>query len=52
MLTEHRKILRSSLSTAGGAELFTEGDSLFLAFPDATAALVACAAAQRALASH
>ena len=35
-----------------GAELFTEGDSFFVAFPDATAALTACLTAQRALASH
>src|SRR5438552_10549088 len=52
VLTEHRQILRSRLSTADGAELFTEGDSLFVAFPDPGAALSACADAQRALATH
>lgn len=52
LLVEHRKILRGTLAPADGAELFTEGDSLFLAFPDAAAALAACAAAQRALARH
>ena len=52
VLNEHRQVLRRSLSTADSAELFTEGDSLFVAFPDAGAALAACAAAQRALAEH
>ncbi len=52
VLAEHRRVLRAALDVAGGAELFTEGDSLFMAFGDATAALAACAAAQRALAAH
>jgi predicted ATPase/class 3 adenylate cyclase len=52
VLNEHRRVIRRTLSTADGAELFTEGDSLFVAFPDASAALAACAEAQRALASH
>jgi predicted ATPase/class 3 adenylate cyclase len=52
VLTEHRRVLRRALSTGDGVELFTEGDSLFVAFTDATAALRACAAAQRALAEH
>src|SRR5919199_3297682 len=52
VLTEHRRVLRRTLSTGDGAELFTEGDSLFVAFGDAGAALAACAAAQRALAEH
>ena len=52
VLNQHRRIIRQALSTADGAELFTEGDSLFVAFADATAALVACADAQRALAAH
>lgn len=52
VLTEHRRLLRSTLSTYRGTPLFTEGDSLFVAFPDATAALRACARAQRELARH
>src|SRR3569833_3106991 len=52
VLNEHRRVIRRTLSTADGAELFTEGDSLFVAFPDASAALFACAEAQRALAEH
>jgi predicted ATPase/class 3 adenylate cyclase len=52
MLTEHRRLLRHTLSSSGGTPLFSEGDSVFVAFPDARAALAACAAAQRALAAH
>jgi predicted ATPase/class 3 adenylate cyclase len=52
VLTEHRWVLRGALSTGDGVELFTEGDSLFVAFADASAALGACATAQRALARH
>jgi predicted ATPase/class 3 adenylate cyclase len=52
LLTEHRRVLRAAWSAADGVELFTEGDSVFVAFPDAGAALVACATAQRELASH
>jgi predicted ATPase/class 3 adenylate cyclase len=51
VLSEHRRLLRRTL-TARGIELFTEGDSFFVAFDDAGAALDACAAAQRALAAH
>src|SRR5256886_15915136 len=49
MLTEHRRLLRRTLSACGGTPLFSEGDSGFLAFPDAGAALRARAEAQRAL---
>jgi predicted ATPase/class 3 adenylate cyclase len=52
VLMEHRRVLRRALSTTDGVELFTEGDSLFVAFADATAALGACATAQRALFAH
>ena len=52
MLTEHRRLLRRTLSAAGGTLLFCEGDSLFVAFPDARNALAACADAQRALSTH
>jgi predicted ATPase/class 3 adenylate cyclase len=52
VLHEHRRLLRRTFSARGGVELFTEGDSFFFAFPDATAALVACRAAQQALAIH
>ncbi len=52
VLIEHRRILHSVLTAAGGVHLSTEGDALFLAFADAATALVACADAQRALAAH
>ncbi|SCF37019.1 ATP-binding protein [Micromonospora mirobrigensis] len=52
VLAEHRRLLRRTLAATGGAELLTEGDSFFLAFPDASAALTACLTGQRALADH
>ena len=39
VLTEHRRILRATLAANRGVELFTEGDSFFIAFDDAAAAL-------------
>jgi len=52
VLTEHRRLLHATLSACDGAPLFTEGDSFFVAFADAGAALTACAEAQRVLAAH
>jgi predicted ATPase/class 3 adenylate cyclase len=52
VLNEHRRLLRRTLRVDGGVELFTEGDSFFFAFRDATAAVAACLTAQRALDSH
>ncbi|MER6595641.1 adenylate/guanylate cyclase domain-containing protein, partial [Micromonospora purpureochromogenes] len=52
VLWEHRRLLRDTLAGTDGAELLTEGDSFFLAFPDAAAALTACLTAQRALSTH
>ncbi|SDY05931.1 Adenylate and Guanylate cyclase catalytic domain-containing protein [Micromonospora pattaloongensis] len=52
VLSEHRRLLRRTLATSDGAELFTEGDSFFVAFADAGAAMAACASAQRALTEH
>jgi predicted ATPase/class 3 adenylate cyclase len=52
VLAEHRRILLRALTERNGVALFTEGDSVFAAFSDATAALQACADAQRALAEH
>lgn len=51
-LEEHRSILRSAWADHNGAEVGTEGDSFFVAFADAADAARACAAGQRALASH
>ena len=52
VLAEHRRLLLRALGAGNGVALFTEGDSVFAAFPDASAALQACAEAQRALAEH
>lgn len=52
VLGAHRSVLRAALSNFGGYELFTEGDSFFVAFHEAPAAVAACVAAQRALAAH
>ncbi len=52
VLNEHRRLLSTTLTGCCGTPLFTEGDSLFVAFSDAGAALHACAEAQRALAVH
>ncbi|GAB3797496.1 ATP-binding protein [Micromonospora zhanjiangensis] len=52
VLSEHRRLLRATLAESDGTELFTEGDSFFVAFADASAALDACLTAQRALAGH
>jgi class 3 adenylate cyclase len=51
VLTEHRRLLRRCL-VGRGAELFTEGDSFFVAFQEAGSALAACLEAQQALAEH
>jgi predicted ATPase/class 3 adenylate cyclase len=50
VLQEHRRILGVAFEAAGGRIVGTEGDSLFVAFPQATAAVRAAAAAQEALA--
>jgi class 3 adenylate cyclase len=52
VLAEHRQILRGALQAHDGVDLFTEGDSVFAAFPDANAAISACAEAQQALSVH
>jgi predicted ATPase len=52
VLSEHRQLLRATLTGSGGVELFTEGDSYFFAFADACAAVRACVSAQHALAAH
>src|SRR6478609_4796711 len=52
VLAEHRRILRRALGASHGVALFTEGDSVFAAFGDASMAVRACAEAQRALAAH
>jgi class 3 adenylate cyclase/catechol 2,3-dioxygenase-like lactoylglutathione lyase family enzyme len=52
VLGEHLRVLRVAVDDEGGHEIDTQGDSLFAAFPRAKNAVVAAAAAQRALAEH
>jgi predicted ATPase/class 3 adenylate cyclase len=52
VLGAHRTVLRTALRYFGGVELFTEGDSFFVAFGDASSAVAASVAAQRALVAH
>lgn len=49
LLDRHNHILREAWRAWGGAEVKTDGDSFFVAFADATAALNACGAGQAAL---
>ncbi|MDQ3400397.1 MAG: hypothetical protein M3470_05305, partial [Chloroflexota bacterium] len=51
VLVEHGRILRDALcaGAAGGREVRVEGDSFFVAFQSAPAAVAAAVAAQRAL---
>jgi len=52
VLIEHRKLLLQALSNRGGVAMSTEGDAMFVAFPDAGDAVAACVDAQLALAGH
>jgi predicted ATPase/class 3 adenylate cyclase len=49
-VTEHRRILREAFSSNDGVEVDTQGDSFFVAFPSAPAAIEAATSAQRSLA--
>jgi class 3 adenylate cyclase len=50
-LDGQRKVLRQAWSDHGGTELGTEGDSFFVVFPTAPAAVAAAVQAQRSLAA-
>jgi len=52
VLADHLRLLRTAFGEQGVHEIDTQGDSLFVAFPRAKDAVVAAAAAQRALAEH
>src|SRR3954466_1148116 len=52
VLLAHRTLLREVLRDFDGVEMFTEGDSFFVAFREAGAALAACVEAQRRLSAH
>ena len=52
VLSTHNRLLRAAFSEGGGIEIDTKGDSFFVVFRSAGAAIEAVAAAQRALAEH
>jgi predicted ATPase/class 3 adenylate cyclase len=52
VVDEHGRILRETIAEGGGAEVGTEGDSFFAAFPTPAGAVAAAAHAQRALDAH
>ncbi len=51
LLERHQGLLRVAFAAGGGVEVATEGDSFFIVFPSAVAAVVATATAQRSLAA-
>jgi len=48
-LAEHRRVIREAAAAHGGAEVDTQGDAFFIAFPTAPGALAAATAARDAL---
>jgi class 3 adenylate cyclase len=52
LLSDHRRLMRESFTTHGGAEIDTQGDAFFFAFPRARDAVLAAVEAQRMHASH
>jgi predicted ATPase/class 3 adenylate cyclase len=52
VLGAHRAVLRGVFDDFDGVELLTEGDSFFVAFSNADAAVAACVEAQRRLSAH
>jgi class 3 adenylate cyclase len=50
-LAEHRRVLRKAFAEHGGVEVDAQGDSFFIAFPTAPAAVAAAEQAQAALRS-
>src|SRR5215213_6425253 len=52
VLADHRRLLREAFARNGGVEVDTQGDSFFVAFTEAPAALVAATEALQALARH
>jgi len=51
-LADHARLLRAAFGEQEGHEIDTQGDSFFVAFPRAKNAVLAAAAAQRALVEH
>ena len=52
ILADHHRLLRTAFAAHGGREVDNQGDAFFFAFTRAKSAVLAAAAAQRALAAH
>src|SRR5215831_14931239 len=52
VLSEHRRMIRETFAAANGAEIDTQGDAFFFAFPSARDAVTAAVDAQREHARH
>ena len=52
VLEDHHRLIREALTEAGGTEMGTAGDAVFVSFTAARQALQAAIRAQRSLASH
>jgi WD40 repeat protein/class 3 adenylate cyclase/energy-coupling factor transporter ATP-binding protein EcfA2 len=52
LLSDHQRLLREAFARHGGVEVDTQGDSFFVAFADARAAVTAAEDAQTALAEY
>ena len=52
LLTTHYRLIGDSCAAAGGTLVSTDGDAVFVAFPDAPSAVRGALDAQRALAQH
>ena len=52
LLTDHHRLVSEAIAAHGGSHVDAAGDGLFVSFPTARAALLACIDAQRAIANH
>ena len=52
LLSDHHRIVSEAIAAHGGSHVDAAGDGLFVSFPTARAALLACIDAQRAIGSH
>src|SRR2546430_14686073 len=52
LLERHQDLQRQAFGVGGGVEITTEGDSFFVVFPSASAAVSAASSAQRAIAAE
>lgn len=52
LLSDHNRLVSEAIAKHGGSHVDAAGDGLFMSFPTARAALLACIDAQRAIGSH